>query len=168
MNRRTILRWGIWGSVGVIAGCGQPVEDGEPDPYITISAKVIRLESDWKLSATVRNDTNREVSVHNVTLIAYSDDGTEVCRERVGDFLQDEPASRSVDVKCKEFPAIITVTAEESPCDGTRLQIDYWIGTDDQRGKDLDEEEIVWESTYQECGESLPPERVLQNVSTGG
>lgn len=168
MNRRKFFQIALGGTFGVLGGCGQPVENGEPDPYVSIFPEISEANSEWELSARIRNDNYWEVLVHDVTLIAYSDEGEEVCRKHVGDFALGEPESRSVTVRCNSFPAIIAVTAEESPCDGAKLEIVYWTGTDDQRGKELDTEEIVWESTYQECSESLPPDRVLQNVSTGG
>lgn len=151
-----------------LSGCnGGQNESDDLSPILTLSVQVEQKDSGWELMASVRNDHNWYVAFHDVTLVAFSDAGDEVCRSIVGDFPKNGTASQSVTVTCDAFPAILSATAEESPCDGARIEIQYWVGTAEQRRAELSNDEVVWESTYQKCDEPLPPSRVLTNVNAG-
>ncbi len=148
----------------VLAGCGTP-NPNPVYPLVKLFARTERDSSDWLLRVRVRNARVPDAPIHDVTVVAYNDTGTEVCRKQAGDLSTIETNERIMHLTCDGFPAIITATAEESPCDGANIQILYWIGTDEQRGADLPPDVKVWESYYRECGESLPPERALENVN---
>lgn len=166
MDRRTLLQVLTPGVITTIAGCNQNRnENDELEPKLDIFAEIEKVDSQWELTARVRNTYDWDTSIHDVTLVAFSENGEEVCQTHVGDFLRTEGPDRTVTVTCDRFPAIITATAEESPCDGAQIEILYWIGSDEQRGADLPNDVKVWGDTYRECNEPIPPERVLENVS---
>ena len=169
MKRRTLLRFCGSGTIVALGGCnaGQK-ESNDPSPILTLSAQVERKGGGWELTVSVRNDHNWYIAFHDVTLVAFTDDGDEVCSSFVGDFPKNGAASRSVTVSCDAFPAILSATATESPCDGAKIEIQYWVGETEQRGAELSNDEIVWDSTYRKCDEALPPRRVLRNVSASG
>lgn len=170
MKRRTLFRIVASGFAASLAGCnGNLTSNNEPVPVLDIlSVSLQRIDSQWELTASVRNTHNWHVSIHGVTLVAFSDTGEEVCRQQVGDLLEMESSEQTVTVTCDEFPAIITAIADESPCDGARIEIQYWIGSDEQRGAELPDDTHVWDSVRRQCDEPLPPERVLENVTQSG
>ena len=165
MNRRSIVRIFSCGICSLFAGCGKQDDDWELSPKLSIYATISSTNSVWDLTIRVRNNYRHEgAELHNVELFGFSDSGDEVCRTPIGDFQESDPSERQVTVTCAEFPAIITATAEESPCDGANIMILYWIGDADQ--VELSGENVVtlWESTYRECDEPIPPQRVIENI----
>ena len=167
MNRRLFTRF-LCGSMSVLyAGCsGQLKGNGEISPRLDIFAVVERTDSGWKLTVRARNTLDWDVSLHDVTILAFSDTGEEVCQAYVGDLIKLEEPDRTVTANCSAFPAIITGDAEESPCDGAKIEIIYWIGSDEQRHSDVPNDVKLWEDTYRKCNEPVPPDRVLEQVHT--
>ena len=150
----------------LVAGCSDDEpENGEVNPQLDLFAEIEKEGTDWELTVRVRHTSTWETSVHDVTVVAFSDTGEQVCEKHIGDFVEMGAPERTVTTNCDEFPAIIAVTAQESPCEGAYLEILYWIGTDEQRKADLPGDVLVWESYYRECNEDLPPQRALENVS---
>lgn len=167
MNRRIFMGLFCSGASLFSVGCnGRFGNNGEIDPQLDLFASVERTESNWRLTVRTRNTLDTDVSIHNITVLAFNDAGEEVCRSNVGDLIKFEDRDRTVTVRCTDFPAIISAKARESPCDGAKIEILYWIGSEAQRGADLPDDVKVWEDTYRNCGESLPPERVLDQVSS--
>lgn len=166
MNRRTLIRLGTCGLFASVSGCDRVQEnDSNPVPVLTLSTNVETIDSEWELHVTVRNNHNWHVSFHNVTVLGFDESGAEVCRAHVGHLLENESASKSTTIACQEFPAIVTATVEESPCDGAKIEIQYWIGTRQQRRGESRDGEIDWESTQRRCEEPIPPSRVVDQVN---
>lgn len=161
MKRRAVLRQGIGCLLLGVAGCtSEPWSgDDDVDPVLTISPQISETGGSWELTARVENDYNWDVEIHNITVIAFNETGTEVCRADAGDLGH----SRTVTLTCGTFPTIITATADESPCDGAKIDIYYWVGSDEERGSPNDIS--LWETTHRRCDESLPPKRVLEKVN---
>ena len=164
MNRRTFLGFCGTGFTVGVAGCGVSpnVIGDEPDPRVDFYLRVDRVDDEWLLKARVRS--HDDTSIDGVTLIAFSDQGEEVCRTQVGDFEAYQVVEHTVEITCKTFPAIVSGTAAETPCDGANIQITYWVGDPEQVELSGENETILWESTYRECDEPLPPERVIEKV----
>lgn len=167
MNRRTFVGLCCGVVLPASSGCnGNWEEGGEVSPQLDFFAQVEPTDTGWELTVRARNTHDWDVSVHDITVLAFSDTGEEVCRKEVGDLVQHEDPNRTVTMVCKSFPAIITGTAAESPCDGARIELLYWVGSEEQRSADLPGDVKVWESTYRECNEPLPPKWVLEEFST--
>lgn len=164
MDRRTLIQ-SCGGLPVLLAGCVESVPDntGESTLELVIYPEISSSDDGWTLVAKVRNVHDWQGSFHDVTLLAFSDTGDEVCRKQIGDMLEtDESSRQEVTVTCETFPAILTATAAESPCEGAEIEILYWSGTDEQRRADLDNDVTAWESTDRNCDEPIPPERVLE------
>lgn len=112
----------------------------------------------------VDNQNHRDVSIHDIMVVAFDENGDEVCRNYIGDLLKGERPDKTATLVCDVFPAIITATAEESPCNGANIMILYWIGDADQVELSGETGVILWKSTYQECDEPIPPRRVIENL----
>lgn len=163
-SRRAVIQV-VWvGAMTAFPGCGTP-EDGDRSATLRIFPEVERSESGWQMTVKVENDTNHVASIHDVTMVAFDDQGNEVCRRSMGDFPRGAPYERTETVSCERFPAIVTATAEETPCDGANIEIVYWTGSPDQRGEDIPRGEFVWDYTFRKCDEPLPPQRVLDKVN---
>lgn len=166
MDRRVFLRGCGLALFGSIPGCSsEPIGTAKPDPKLQISPKVEEIENGWELTSNLSVSLE---SLHGVTLLAYTGAGSEVCRQQAGDF--DVPGipggtEKTVTTTCSRFPAIITATAKETPCDGANIEILYWIGTDEQRHEDVAGDVKLWETTTRRCDEQLPPQRVIRNVN---
>ena len=170
-SRRRILQLCLVGSIAGVSGCNINISRGDGDrsdsgPVLDIFPEIAKTESAWQMTVQIRNSTDNDFSIHGVTVIAFSEQGEEVCRSHMGDFPQGGRFEGTETIDCEEFPAIVTATAEETPCDGGNIQIVYWTGTDDQRGEEIPDGTFVWDTTFRECEENLPPERVIANVST--
>lgn len=170
VSRRAIFGSFIASTVSGLAGCidisTNIGENGDPDPRLRVYPRVEQTRDSWEMSVRVRNMYDWDTSFHDVTVVAFDESGTEVCRVDVGDFPQNGRFEASKTISCREFPAIVTATAEESPCDGANIGITYWTGPDDLRGEEIPEGRIVWDRTFRECNEDLAPDRVIANVST--
>ena len=170
-SRRRILQLCLVGSSAGVSGCNINIsrgdgDQGDPGPVLDIFPKIVKTESAWQMTVQVRNSTDNDFSIHDVTVIAFSEQGEEVCRVEMGDFPQGGRFEGTETIDCEEFPAIVTATAEEAPCEGANIQILYWTGTDEQRGKEVPDGTFVWGTTFRECEEDLPPDRVIANVGT--
>ena len=165
MDRRSFVRFCCGASVAVVAGCnGNAIDSDEINPQLDFFVQVERTDTGWELTVRVRNTYDRDVSIHDITLLAFSATGEEVCREEIGDLTRQDPPDRTVSLTCESFPAIVSGTAAETPCDGANIQITYWVGDPEQVELSGENETILWESTYRECNEPLPPERVIEKV----
>jgi hypothetical protein len=148
------------------AGCSVTSPPRENPDRLALYPTVAETTSAWELSVEVRNVNDWDREFRDVTVLGYDETGQRVCRAEVGDLDGDSGHRRTVTVSCSSFPAIVTATTAESPCEeDIAVKILYWVGTAEQRGTDPNENEIVWKSTVQRCNESLPPNRVIQNVT---
>lgn len=160
MKRRGFLRLYLGGGAISVAGCnGFRRDDADPSPVLDIFAEIHETEVAWELTARVRNTHDWDVSIHNVTLLAFSKNGTKVCQNDVGDLIKLETKEQTVTISCSKFPAIITAKAEETPCDGAQISLLIWQGTEQQKSNPNDPD--LWEHTRRKCNEPLPPERAL-------
>ena len=164
MNRRNLLRLWSSGVFIAISGCSGR-SDEPPPPTLSLFPRIERNNAAWNLEVRVRSDNSWGTSIHNVIVVAFDHTGGHLCQKAVGDFFENDDSNRTVAFTCKRFPAIITAIAEESPCDGARIRLLFYIGDDESREKGEVNDASLWEGTYRECNESLPPERVLKNVS---
>lgn len=165
--RRGFLRGCGLALGGSLAGCSEPVS-GDLEPELTMISWVEPADEGWSLTVDLAVSLS---SLHDVTVLAYDAGGAAVCRADAGDFdVPGVPASqeRRVTATCEAFPAIVTATAAETPCDGARLEVQYWVGTDAQRGGDHPDDVVLWRDTFRRCDEALPPPpRVVDAVGAG-
>ena len=165
MKRRVVLV-GI-ALVGVShAGCSVTSPPRDNPDRLALYPTVSETPTTWELTVEVRNVNDWDRGFRDVTVLGYDETGQRVCTAEVGDLDGDSGRRPTVTASCSSFPAIVTATAAQSPCDeDIAVEILYWVGTAEQRGTDPNENEIVWKSTVQQCNESLPPNRVIQNVT---
>jgi len=103
----------------------------------------------------------------NVIIVVFNGNGDRIGEHRIGTV--DPPGlpggeKRELELDLDEFPAILSAEADAPPCDDRLIDIMYWTGTDDQRGREIPEGETVWEDTFRECDEAFPPKRVVETV----
>ncbi len=176
MNRRRLLRAStaaLAGGVATLAGCADPSGSGEPTEggrtrVMSLSPTVRKTADGWRLEVIVENEHNWDTSFHDVRVLAFAADGTELCEADVGDLVAPGGDSRTVETSCSAFPAIVTATARETPCEDALIPVDRWVGTDAQRTRTVTPGNVVWEDTYRKCGEGVPPKRVLDETDGGG
>ena len=167
MNRRGVVKLLITGGSIGLSGCAEN-NTNEIDPRVSIFPEVEPEEDRWKLKVRVRNDYGDYVSVNDISVKAFDQQGEEVCSVDMGTLPQNGPYDRTKFITCEEFPAIITAVAEESPCDGAEIRLLYYVGFDEPQ----DVEDLVdgsyWEGTWRECEENLPPGYVIEEVRQSG
>lgn len=156
-SRRSVLQLLSTGAIVGFAGCIVDFQrDRERHPRLRISPNVDQTETGWQMEVRVKHTSDTVTSIHDVTVIAFDNHGREVCQLNAGDFPRGGRHEATETTDCDDFPAIVTATAEESPCDGANIQIVYWTGSEEER--------FPWDDTFRECDESLPPGRVLDEV----
>lgn len=171
MKRRHILQALAGSSIGLLSGCQQFQRSEQTiternNKVLNIFPQTQKVTDGWSLEAKVVNVHNWDTSFHDIQLFAYATDGTRVGEAQVGDLIEPGGEKRTVETTCAEFPAIITATAQETPCENALIPINYWVGTDAQRTGNVSDEEILWKDTYRKCGEDLPPTRILDKFET--
>lgn len=168
MKRRDVLSIGAVG-LGALAGCGgrRRSENDEIHPLLKLYPTLGRENGDWSVKVRAKNTRVQDAPIHEVTVLAFKDTGEELCRNHVGDLDSLGSNERTVHLSCEAFPAIITAIAEESPCDGARISLLYYVGDREARKAGKVNDASLWEQTRRQCNEELPPERVLENVSPG-
>ena len=120
------------------------------------------------MNPRVRHTTDNTTSIHNVTVVGFNEAGENVCQVDMGDFPQGGKFEETETVDCEGFPAIVTATAEETPCDGASIRMLYYTSEKDPAAvKDLSYHGL-WESRWRECDEDLPPEHVVEEVRQSG
>jgi len=145
-------------------GC---VEGPSNDPRGELDFQGITVKENagaWRVTTSL-HITVREFE--NIVVFVFDDDGDRIDDHRIGTV--DPPglpdgAKREIEMDLDAFPAIISAEAEKPPCEDRLIDITYWIRTDEQRGREISESEKVWEETFRECDEALPPERVIDKV----
>lgn len=175
MNRRNLLRAFGFGVTSLLAGCQESKRSSSKtaksnNKSMDISPTVLKTDNGWKLKAIVANEDDWDASFHEIRLFAYDINGTKVCEEPVGDLTSSGEFQRTVQTTCSAFPAIVTATTQESPCQNALIPVLWWTGTKAQQKKTVAPDEWPWESTFQKCGEELPPQRILnkfENSSAG-
>lgn len=170
MKHRYFLQVLTGSSLIGLAGCqrfqrSNQTTTEEHDKVMNIIPQVQKIADEWLLEAKVVNVYNWDTSFHDVQLLAYAADGAKIGETQVGDLVKPGGDEQIVETTCSEFPIIITATARETPCEDALLPINYWVGTDAQRTETVDDEEVLWKDTYRECGEDLPPKRVLEKFN---
>ena len=175
VSRRTILRCCALGTVPGVAGCNVNVnvgrtddEEGEPGATLRVSPGVERTETSWQMNVRVRNTTSYDFSIHDVTVVAFSEEGEEVCHVHMGDFPQGGRWEETKTVDCETFPAIVTAIAEETPCDGAHIRMLYYTSEKDPATVNDLSNHRLWEGRWRECDEELPPEHVVEEVRKSG
>lgn len=160
ISRRVVLHFaGVLTSIGLIGCTRNRGRNSEPQPVLELHPETEPTDTGWNMDIWIRHTSDRAASIHDVTVIAFSNHGEEVCRIDVGDFPQGGRFEERESVTCDTFPAIVSATAQESPCDGASIWITY-LAESGEEG-----EPIAWDNTPRECDESLPPERVIKEVS---
>ena len=170
--RRTVLECVGAGVISSLAGCidisTNIGENGDPDPKLRVYPNIEQTENSWEMPVRVRNVYDWDTSFHDVTVIAFDEYGEEVCRVSMGDFPQNGRFEESKSVDCTNFPAIVTATAEETPCDGAKIRMVYYTSEKDPTSVEDLSYHGLWDGRWRECNEALPPERVIQEVSWSG
>lgn len=172
MNRRGLLRTSVIGLVAGLAGCqrsgrNHSTTTKKRPKSIGISPTVKKIPGGWSLKVTVTNEDDWDASFHDVQLLAYTTNGIKTCEAKIGNLTSSSGFQRTVETTCSAFPAIITTTAEETPCENALIPVLRWTGTDAQRRQTVAHDEWPWSSTYRKCGEELPPERVIKRSVNG-
>jgi hypothetical protein len=98
------------------------------------------------VNVTVEATNNLEPGgFHNVTVVAYATDGSRICSKQIGDMAVGKTkVTETANLDCGVKPAVIGVTANETPCD-ENTSVDIWV-----YNQSTDE----WEFEQLECGES--------------
>jgi len=164
MNRRSLCQQlGTCISLGV-AGCGNPAWREPPDRSIRLSGlEVIPRNESYNLTVQVDSTGGGEGQIQDVQILAYSEQGQQVCNKDVGTIQRER---RSIRLDCSVFPAIITADAATSVCDDLMIQIVHWIGTEAQKQlripDEIPDDTAVYNGTdTRQCSESLPPARLI-------
>jgi hypothetical protein len=163
IRRRKLLGGVAWIALST-AGC---VEGPSNDPRGELDFQRITVR---KHSESWRVTTSFDITVRkfeNILVVIFDDNGDRIGEHRIGTV--DPPGlpggeKRELELDLDEFPAILSAEADAPPCDDRLIDIMYWTGTDDQRGREIPEGETVWEDTFRECDEAFPPKRVVETV----
>jgi len=160
MNRRTLLYHSSSVFTAVTAGCNGYLSENEQPPMdVDIrSIEVTPNDSRWALGCTLEIAPVTQ-SVPDMTLVAYTYDGELVCEKSLGDF-----SGGRQQLQCTSFPEIISARTSLD-CHEINIDIVYWTGTDNQQAREIPDNitdnDSIYQLTQRECGESLPPERLL-------
>lgn len=167
MKRRYVIKVGST-LLLPLAGCGR--FEGQPTPDRQLDFQQVSVYPDdegYQLTLDVVLGRSPQIEIENITIYCYSHTGKKICQKSV----EDNSLTETIELHCSSFPEIITADAATSVCDDLNIPIVYWVGSSDQQQKripeDLDDNAVVWQQTWRRCGESLPPERVLRNTTTG-
>lgn len=145
----------------LLAGCGAYPADSTPQTTLNPLVDVNKTDSGWTLEGSMRNVHPSAVALHNVTVVAYSQQGDLVCEYEVGTLNVSQPQER-LSTQCDGFPAVITGTANEQLCKGVVIIIIWvWEGTDRERESKYDDPS-QWEDYNRECEGTLPPDRFIE------
>lgn len=166
MNRRQLLAGLSAGICGSVAGCGgRFIFQPEPSARLYLrDPEVTPVGSGWTLELTTEVPP-RTSEIPNVTLVAYTEQGTVACERTVGQIEEDTDFS----LECTAFPAIISARSGLD-CEDVIIDILYWTGSEEQQERRIPEEITdsvgIYRVTERECDESLPPERLLTETAT--
>ena len=170
MKRRRLLQTCGIGLVATLAGChGRFEGNPPPDRSLELAVKEVRpVDKGWQLVVNVSNEERRR-SIKSGTVLAYSESGVQACNADFGEL--SDWVSRSKTLDCSAFPAIITAKISTPVCEGAKIRLIYWTGTEAQKQlhipDELGENEAVYDATeHRQCDEALPPDRLL-NASQG-
>lgn len=160
ISRRTLLS-----SVATIAitgqvGCIGPGSSNPDYPNLNIRAEVVASDGRWDSTIRIRNLYESYSAAHGVELLVFDVTGTQLYEESIGDI----PAAGTsgpvvTSFTTDAFPAIQTIVADESPCDGARIEINYW----DEDVEEMDADGL-WRDVRRECDKPLPPQHVLSEA----
>lgn len=148
-TRRRLLTTSLPVAIGLLAGCQGDFARGR-ELYIQ-DVEAQPSDAEWTATVTVTsNDNTDRNGFRNVRLVGYSEDGTVLCRTRIGDMVGDSMTIReTVTLACEQRPHAIVPEADSSPCDeNTFVDIRIYDGETDS-----------WRTSELECGEEIPPER---------
>ena len=167
MNRRQCLAGLSAGICGTVAGCTRFIFQPEPAARLyLIDAEVSSVESGWILELTTEVPPRPTDGIQNVTLVAYTDQGTVACERAVGHV---DDGFTDFELQCTAFPAIISARSGLD-CEDVIIDILYWTGSEEQQERRIPEEITdsvgIYRVTERECDESLPPERLLTETDT--
>lgn len=172
VTRRSLFRYLGFLVIGGVIGClGIEPNQGirsERNPRIRVSPGIERSATGWKMSSYMRHYTDRHASIHGVIVVAFNTHGEEICRDSMGDFPQHGRYEATKTIDCDEFPAIVTATAEESPCDGAQIRMLYYTSEENPETVDDLGHHSLWEGRWRDCDEELPPEHVVEKVRQSG
>ena len=170
VSRRLALRASVISITPLFIGCtnlsSQEVE--EISPRLRIYPQRKQTETGWEMTVRVRNVNNWDSSIHDVTVVAFNAHGQEICQAHMGDFLQHGQNTATETVNCDGFPAIVTATARETPCDGAKIRIIYYISEKNPEDLDTFRNQTLWEGRWRECDEEFPPDHILEKVQQSG
>jgi hypothetical protein len=121
--------------------------------------EVRKLEDGYELVVTVLLAHQGGVTIEDITLFAYTKEGSRVAHREVGT-LDDSRRMVTIEKRCSGFPAIVTFDAATSVCENVMLPIVYI------KSPVTPTEDRSWEQTPRECGGGLPPERILDRYGT--
>lgn len=157
LRRRQVLIAGGGGVSSAFAGCGIPFEDN-PNIQITIELREVAERSDtqagFDLTMSVDLGFSTKPSIDDVLLLGYDKDGNRVARHQIDTLGMNKPAVE-VTTASSGFPAIVTASADISACDELIIEIVYL------KGPVTPASSRTWEDTFRNCGDDLPPERLL-------
>lgn len=163
ISRREMLAASV--STSVFAGCISETEtEDKPFSQLRVAADAYEKNDKMYVDVKVHHDHPTGTTFHNITVIGYSRTGETVFREEFGDSTYPGELQKWFTVEPAEFPFIIAVTADESPCtEGLTFEVIRWNGTDAQQLETYPEDnpDYAWEEFERQCNEDLPPQRLL-------
>ena len=172
VSRRQVFQFAISGNLLFLSGCnmvGRRSNDNEvPAPRLRLYLDREQTDAGWEMTVRARHVNDWDTSIHDVTVIAFNEHGEDVCTIPIGDSLQHGSNEKTETVDCDGFPAIVTATAEESPCDGAQIRMLYYTSEQDPETVDDLNHHSFWEGRWRDCDEELPPEHVLDEVRQSG
>lgn len=139
MKRRHLLRKCTLGVMIGLTSCQSTQKTGittqqDHNKILALSPSVRRTSNRWELKIIATNEYDWDTSLYDVEVVAYTTDGTKVCEAHVGDLLSSGDFQRTVKMTCSRFPAIVTATMRETPCEKASIPVLRWTGTDLDKG----------------------------------
>lgn len=154
ITRRTFLSSSSLFVLGTLAGC--PDSPPRQRELVLRHIEVTnRSDGGVRLRVSVENlgtgSPPEWATFTNVSLIGYTAGGEVTCQKDIGT-VEPGPASSLLNLKCEQFPVILTFSADQGPCDE-----DTYIGV--ATYEHSKETNYSWDIEKQrDCGEGLPPD----------
>lgn len=147
VKRRTFIRSASLACLSLVGGC--PSLEGELRGLTLHIESTTETSGGYEILGEVSSRAegrDREWrTFHRVRVVGYTNDGTDVCREKIGKLSGIDEASFRLE--CSDLPAQVVVEAAESPC-ATQTYLDRAISVETTDG------ETAWRIEDRPCSES--------------
>lgn len=156
MIRRSFLT-SVGSAMIFLSGCEDAPD--EPSSTLEVYPRVSKRADGWRITVRVRNVRNYDVGFQDVSVVAYGEEGSLVCKKGIGDFVPPGDYDREAVLDCTKPPYLITTVAEQSPCSDSH---DFEIVRRMQ--VEAQSEQWEWDRFTRQCDESLPPDRLFRET----